>query len=129
MLIDLDGFKAVNDTRGHDAGDEVLRDVADALVAVLREGDCGARLGGDEFALVLPRTTEADRQLVAERVRAVIAAIAAIAAIAGDTEVSASVGVACLRRGMTAQEWLQKADEAMNAAKRSGGDSVVSQSL
>jgi diguanylate cyclase (GGDEF)-like protein len=57
LLIDVDGLKAVNDTEGHSAGDRVIRTVADAISAGLRETDFGARWGGDEFAIVAPNTT------------------------------------------------------------------------
>lgn len=119
LLMDLDGFKAVNDLRGHHAGDTVLVNVAHALSSVLRESDCGARLGGDEFALVLPRTSEAQGALVAARV------LAAVAAAAGDTGVRASIGLASLEQDMTVQKWLQNADAAMYLAKRSGGNKAM----
>ena len=119
LLMDLDGFKAVNDTRGHDEGDTVLKNVADALSSVLRESDCGARLGGDEFALVLPRTSENVGMLVAERL------LAAVAAAGGDAGVRASMGVACLEQDMTVEEWLRNADAAMYVAKRAGGNKAA----
>src|SRR4051795_5155436 len=70
LLIDLDGFKGVNDTDGHLAGDAVLRGVADVLTEVARSSDVACRLGGDEFAVVLPRTTQRQAMTAARRLLA-----------------------------------------------------------
>ena len=69
IFADLDGFKRINDTQGHDAGDDVLRAVSGVLTGVLRESDTLARVGGDEFVLLLPDLPQADAALVvAERI-------------------------------------------------------------
>lgn len=73
VVFDLDGFKAINDTLGHEAGDETLRRVSRAINDTLRPGDVFARLGGDEFVLMLPNTDSAGTHIVADRVRAMIA--------------------------------------------------------
>jgi diguanylate cyclase (GGDEF)-like protein len=73
-LIDLDGFKAVNDDAGHEAGDRLLREVATALSSCLRDVDVVARVGGDEFAVLLPETNEAETSLILERVRIAVEA-------------------------------------------------------
>lgn len=117
-LVDLDGFKAVNDSAGHAAGDAVLRAVARAVAGAVREADTVARLGGDEFA-VLARTGPAeDGAQVAERVRA------AVAAVGRSRGVTASVGAAVVRRGEDVHDLLHRADTAMYRAKASGGDRV-----
>ena len=117
LYLDLDRFKPVNDTWGHEAGDTVLRQVADRLRAVLREGDIAARLGGDEFAILLNRRADATR--VAERV---LAAFAEGFDIGGRVvDVGASIGVADSDVvGRDPRALLRAADDAMYAAKRAG---------
>jgi diguanylate cyclase (GGDEF)-like protein len=74
VLLDLDGLKALNDTLGHAAGDEALREASDACRAAVRRGDLVARLGGDELAVLLRDTTEAEAGRVAARIRAAVEA-------------------------------------------------------
>lgn len=118
LVIDLDGFKQINDTEGHDVGDLVLQEIARRLHANTFEYDTAARLGGDEFALVLRRLREADDvAAVAHRLReALIRPIE----VAGRVRfVGASVGAAVLgEHGNTAAELLRAADAAMYRAKR-----------
>jgi diguanylate cyclase (GGDEF)-like protein len=68
ILFDIDGFKQINDTRGHEAGDEVLRQFADLLKTTARKADIVCRFGGDEFAVILPETNRASAERFAERV-------------------------------------------------------------
>ena len=120
LLLDLDRFKPVNDTYGHEAGDEVLRAVGQRLSAALRPRDVVARLGGDEFAVLL--CEESDGRGLADRLRAVIAAPITW----NDTVVSvgASVGVAVHPRdGQSPEALLRAADEDMYRVKH--GDSAV----
>ncbi len=115
MLVDLDHFKEVNDTLGHQAGDALLEAVAGQMAALVRDGDVVARIGGDEFAVLL--TADGGVRRVAE---AVIAAVADLA-IAYDVGVGASVGTA--RRpvdGDTYEELVAAADTALYVAKRAG---------
>ncbi|HEX3551042.1 MAG TPA: diguanylate cyclase [Candidatus Elarobacter sp.] len=117
MLIDLDGFKDVNDTRGHAAGDAVLVAVADAIRDRTRVDDTVGRLGGDEFA-VLFRAEMADAVAVGEQIIARIAGAAR--AVEGTPPVTASVGIVRLRAGRRAEDMLEAADRAMYRAKRAG---------
>lgn len=116
-LVDLDGFKGVNDRDGHAAGDAVLRAVTGALGAAVRETDTVARLGGDEFA-VLALAAPEDAAALAERLRDGIARVGA------DAGVTASVGLTVVRPGDDDHEVLLRADQAMYRAKSAGGDRV-----
>jgi diguanylate cyclase (GGDEF)-like protein len=121
LYLDLDGFKRINDQRGHMTGDAVLREVATALTASLREEDLGARLGGDEFAAVLAGNP-LDVQAVAERVRGEIAAGMA----AHGWAVTASVGAVSFRASPgSVNNALQAADAAMYRAKAAGKNRVA----
>jgi len=120
LFIDLDGFKPINDTYGHDCGDEVLRVIAGRLQEVVREGDTAARIGGDEFVMVLgelknglhagltgTRVIKSITQPIAWQGRAV--------------RVSASLGISVAPTdGLDPETLLKKADEAMYVAKKSG---------
>lgn len=120
-LLDLDGFKLVNDRHSHDFGDQVLRDLAGCLRDSFRDGDLVARYGGDEFVVVLPRSDLAAAATVVDRARK------AVAALPPDIGrgVTVSAGLAAVGPGMTPAGVLAVADQAMYAAKRSGGDTVV----
>ncbi|GIV07255.1 MAG: hypothetical protein KatS3mg017_0457 [Fimbriimonadales bacterium] len=120
ILMDVDFFKQYNDTYGHQAGDEVLRQVAEILKASVREGDFVARYGGEEFAIVLPRAELEDALQVAERLRsAVESAPWTLRPITG------SFGVANVRRDMESrQEIIEAADQALYTAKRNGRNRV-----
>ncbi len=117
LLIDLDGFKEVNDTCGHARGDAVLVAVADAIRDRTRLDDLVGRLGGDEFA-VLFRSRMGDAVAVGEQIIARISRAAAT--IDGTPPVTASVGIARLRPGERAEDALDAADRAMYRAKRAG---------
>lgn len=125
LMIDLDGFKGVNDTLGHAVGDALIAGVAGALRERLRETDVVARLGGDEFAVILPEES-GDR--AAEVASCLLALIRSNAAAFTSTEagpVSASVGLADFTTGVTAEDTLIRADQAMYAAKQSGKNQVI----
>jgi diguanylate cyclase (GGDEF)-like protein len=114
VMIDLDGFKLVNDRFGHHAGDELLRDVAASLREAVRDQDTVARLGGDEFCVLAPETDRAGGEHLADRVRNAVRRVTT-----GLDTLSASVGVAVWPdNGRTPLEVLDAADVAQIAAKR-----------
>ena len=120
IYIDLDRFKAVNDDLGHAAGDELLRIVADRLVATVRAGDALGRVGGDEFMVVCRGVSSlAVAREVAERVAGALCRSARLGS--ADVEVRASIGVAHAGRGrVSADTLVHRADTAMYASKRRG---------
>jgi diguanylate cyclase (GGDEF)-like protein/PAS domain S-box-containing protein len=118
VLIDLDGFKNVNDTLGHAAGDELLQRAAERLRGCILDGDTVARLGGDEFAIVIPGGVAEHATAVSRRV--ITALRRPISAGGQEVRVSASIGVALLAGQQTAEDLLSDADIAMYEAKRSG---------
>ncbi len=120
LMLDLDGFKEINDTLGHGAGDQLLQIVAQRLKANVRASDTAARLGGDEFVVMLPDLNSiAEAQMVCEKI---IVGIAAPMVIDNqEVSVTVSVGV-CIApdHGQTIEQILRNADAAMYLAKRSG---------
>lgn len=116
--VDLDGFRAVNDTFGHAKGNEVLRTVASALAEAVRKSDVAARLGGDEFTLFLAGSDESSARMIAERAAALIRARLRPL---GDLPVGTSIGIVTRGAGVGATELIAAADRAMYAAKREGG--------
>jgi len=119
LFIDLDNFKLVNDTLGHDAGDMLLISVSERLRALLREGDTVCRMGGDEFVILLHPATRADAQAVSERALSSIAHPVAIQE--QQVYVGASIGIALFPAdGLDANALLRCADTAMYQAKDSG---------
>lgn len=122
-FLDLDHFKTVNDSLGHQAGDRLLRDIARAMTVRLRRVDVIARFGGDEFVILLPETDAASAAIVLENVRAAIARVGS----AYGGAVRASIGaVTFLEAPDTVDEILRRADSAMYVAKAAGRDRVVS---
>jgi diguanylate cyclase (GGDEF)-like protein len=120
LLIDIDDFKRVNDTRGHLEGDRVLREVADLLRAGVRIFDVCARYGGEEFIIVMPAASTSVAQQVAERIRARIERY-----FAQDTpSVTVSVGIGGFTTSTNAEELIDLADRALISAKRAGKNMV-----
>ena len=124
IMVDIDHFKRVNDTYGHDGGDSVLKAVASCLKAAARDGDTLARLGGEEFVLVLPDLDSAIAALIAERLRAGVETLST--ETAGRTvKVTASFGVAQQAPGENGAAALERADAALYRAKHEGRNRVV----
>jgi diguanylate cyclase (GGDEF)-like protein len=111
VTLDLDSFKQVNDSSGHDYGDRILRETADRLLATMRGSDVVARLGGDEFAALLIQSTSEGAIGAVKRLREITPA-----------PVTFSAGIAIWESRETLSELLRRADLAMYAAKASGGD-------
>lgn len=124
LMFDLDHFKKINDTRGHQAGDEVLCHVKDVVERCLRSADLFARYGGEEFVVLMPETTLAGAARLAERLRMAIASTP----MQGDIPVTASLGVAgtaMVDEACTLDNLLAEADRAMYAAKAAGRNRVM----
>jgi hemerythrin len=125
IMIDVDGFKDINDRHGHDAGDEVLRSLARALDEAVRTDDTLCRLGGDEFLVVCSRTPLPGAMQLAEDLRQKVNGMC-VPAGAGQWRGSISAGVAVRGPGMSGPDDLLKAaDQGLYAAKRSGRDRVA----
>ena len=124
VVLDLDGFKRVNDGYGHPAGDVVLRHVAALCKRQLRDSDQLARLVGGEFALLLPRTGAVEAALVAERMRAAIETTP-VKTERAMISMTASFGVTTIRADDSNAILLQRAGEAMRAAKAAGRNRVM----
>ena len=123
-MVDVDHFKQLNDTLGHQAGDDALRRVAATLRACLRGHDAVYRYGGEEFCVLLPEAPAADAHAVAERIRATIAGDESMPTAVPGRPLTVSVGVATARGGDPG-ELLHRADEALYAAKQSGRNRVL----
>jgi diguanylate cyclase (GGDEF)-like protein len=124
ILCDLDHFKGINDARGHDAGDQVLRAVSAALRLELRDSDAIARWGGEEFLVVLPGTDVHHAKRLAERLRQRVSELS-IAADDSPFGVTMTLGVANLLPGETSEQAIARADTALYDGKRGGRNRVV----
>lgn len=120
ILFDLDHFKQINDTRGHDQGDQVLQAVVAQVRRRLRRSDVFARWGGEEFLILAPETTGPDAVALAETLRAALRELPC----PGGGSITASFGVATYQPEETLEQWLKRADEWMYASKRQGRDRV-----
>ncbi|MEE2525132.1 PleD family two-component system response regulator [Hyphobacterium sp. HN65] len=126
VIADLDHFKRVNDTYGHDAGDAVLVEFAERVRKQLRAIDLAARFGGEEFVVLMPEASLADARIGAERLRNAIAEQPfRLPGDAGVLNVTVSIGVAQIAPGEDGDSVLRRADEALYRAKASGRNRVV----
>lgn len=121
VMVDIDGFKSVNDRFGHIAGDTVLVGVAALARRLSRDSDLLFRLGGDEFVLYLPGVSAAGARGIAERLRAAVEQSALIA----EATVTLSAGVAELQPDDDADSWLNRADKALYEAKGAGRNRIA----
>jgi len=121
MYMDLDNFKVINDTHGHQTGDAVLKLVADAMRTSVRQADVVGRLGGDEFAVIMPET---DAHLADAAAKRLVVGLRNV--FKGTPNVTASIGVvSCTATEASTDDLLRRADQAMYDAKKSGKDRVV----
>jgi len=121
-MLDLDDFKLVNDTLGHQMGDQVLRWSADLIRSTLRESDVAARYGGDEFAIILPEEGGIGAASAADRIVTAFARHSFHAPDRGEIPIGATIGIAVFPEdGRTANELIATADAVLYQAKRSVG--------
>jgi two-component system, cell cycle response regulator len=126
LVLDIDYFKSINDTHGHDAGDEVLREFALRIRKSIRGIDLACRYGGEEFVVVMPETDVGVATMVAERLRRRIASEPfAIQQGARAVQVTISIGIAGVTDGESAASAIKRADQALYRAKRDGRNRVV----
>ncbi len=121
LLMDVDGFKSINDQFGHATGDSVLKEVVSLIAKRSRKLDLLFRIGGEEFMLLLPDTKEAAAAVVAEQLRASIAESRPL----DDRQLTVSIGVSELQPGESPDSWMKHADDALYAAKKAGRNRVV----
>lgn len=126
LMLDVDHFKKVNDNYGHQAGDQVLRAVADALAKCVRPMDMVARIGGEEFAIILPNCHSAYGSMVAERIRATVEALEVTISPSLTLRVTISIGGAFAPEWVrsTGELWSERADVQLYKAKSEGRNRV-----
>jgi diguanylate cyclase (GGDEF)-like protein len=125
VIADIDNFKSVNDSYGHQTGDEVLRNVARVFAEAVRELDLPGRYGGEEIALVLPGTNLSGARALAEKVRKSLEELHVTTAQGNAVQVTASFGAACFPAQSGVEELVAAADAALYEAKRTGKNRVV----
>lgn len=126
-MIDVDNFKEINDTYGHDIGDKLLLAITGQFNQLMRAGDVTGRLGGDEFVVLLPHTSKIAGEALADRIRMKICEKPLQIADSPALNVSLSIGLACFSaEDEDIQQILKRADEALYKAKKQGRNRVVS---
>lgn len=123
LTLDLDHFKNINDTLGHGAGDEVLRQVADTCLETIRAADTVGRMGGEELAVLMPETGADGAMRLADRLREAIAALS-IPVRRGSVRITTSIGAAILWPDESLEDFLTRSDNALYEAKRLGRNRV-----
>ncbi|XOZ33927.1 diguanylate cyclase [Halomonadaceae bacterium KBTZ08] len=125
LMFDIDHFKHINDTWGHQPGDDVIRAIAGVIMENLRQTDIAGRYGGEEFAVILPETDITGGQILGERLRKSISQME-VTTEAGVLECTISLGVAQVTDAMADhQQWLSQADHALYAAKTNGRNQIA----
>jgi diguanylate cyclase (GGDEF)-like protein len=124
LMVDLDGFKSINDRFGHVAGDMVIRDISEILRRSVRIFDVCTRFGGEEFAVMMPGGTAESAATIAERIRQRVEMYQRSEAELAALHVTASIGVAVSPPGVTARDLIERADRALYHAKRAGKNRV-----
>src|SRR5690606_37657721 len=126
-ITDIDRFKQVNDTYGHDAGDDILKEFAARIRSTVRGADLACRYGGEEFVVVMPDTDAVAAGVIAERLRGLIEGQPFIVRSAGvSIYITASLGIASNEAGaQTPEELMKQADKALYEAKNGGRNRVV----
>lgn len=129
LMIDIDHFKAFNDTHGHLLGDQVLKLVAKSMVEAVRPADTAARYGGEEFAVILPDCALTEARALADRIRQSVASRRIVNRRTNQDmgRVTLSIGVAEMALGEPLTSFVQRADEALYVAKRTGRNRVATQ--
>jgi two-component system, cell cycle response regulator len=125
VIMDIDYFKSVNDSHGHDIGDEVLKEFASRIAANVRGIDLACRYGGEEFVVVMPGTGVDDASQAAERLRSAVEATPYTSGPGSCSRLTVSIGVACREQHLgTPEALLHAADLALYAAKRAGRNRI-----
>lgn len=125
ILCDIDNFKAINDTYGHDAGDRALQIVAGTLNTILRKSDMAGRHGGDEFMLILPETSDKGAEGLAEKLLNAVRETTLWAQEGREVRITMSIGVSCLELGKDTMDlFIKRADDAMYLSKQGGRDRI-----
>jgi diguanylate cyclase (GGDEF)-like protein len=128
MLLDVDHFKKINDTYGHQIGDEVLSSLAKLISGMVRDSDIVARYGGEEIAIITPRTSKEEAALLAERLRDLIekTTVAMVGTTQEVVQVTVSLGLCSLSAVITDKDaLLEESDQALYLAKKYGRNRVV----
>jgi diguanylate cyclase (GGDEF)-like protein len=125
IFIDIDSFKAINDTYGHMVGDQALLLIAAKMQACLRSHDTAYRFAGDEFTTILPETTADNAKFVAERIRSEMENASLVIFEQEITKITLSIGVAEYQRNEKKEQFVHRADVTMYEAKKSGGNNIA----
>jgi two-component system cell cycle response regulator len=125
LMIDIDHFKLVNDTYGHEAGDDVLKEVSSRLTRSVRGSDLACRTGGEEFAVLMPRTPRSSAKEIADRVLAAVSSEGVHLADGQRLDVTVSIGMAHLTAEDSLASILKKADDALYHSKENGRNQIT----